>query len=164
MKTTLTSIREFLLSYLEGSEYELMTLEVDSENNLLVEIDHPNGIDVDFCAEVNSKLVEWLDQVGEPDYAVEVGSYSLSAPFKSKLQYNKHLGEDVVVRVVKANEPTNQHGVKFEGQLISVDEDTFSIDAIEKVEVTTPSGKTKRKKENVTHSFRYDEAETLLKF
>lgn len=137
-------LQEWIEEYLKGTDYELVTLNVSSGNDILVEVDRLAGVDVDFCAELNHFLVEKLDDV-EPDYSLEVGSVSLTDPFKTKIQYEKNLGHDVEVLA---------DGKKFHGQLVSVDEDTFSVDVEEKVAV---EGKKRKLTQSVTHTWRYDE-------
>ena len=140
-------IQNWIEEYLKDTDYELITLTVSAQNDILVEVDRLTGVDVDFCAELNRFLVEKLDAV-DPDYSLEVGSVSLTDPFKSKMQYQKNLGHDVEVLV---------DGKKMRGQLVSVDEDTFSVDIEEKVKVENGSGKSKTQKQMVTHTWRYDE-------
>ena len=140
-------IQNWIEEYLKDTDYELITLTVSAQNDILVEVDRLAGVDVDFCAELNRFLVEKLDAV-EPDYSREVGSVSLTDPFKSKMQYQKNLGHDVEVLV---------DGKKMRGQLVSVDEETFSVDIEEKVKVESGSGKSKTQKQMVTHTWRYDE-------
>jgi len=110
-----------------NSGYALQTLEIDKENNILVEIDRLGTVDVDFCAELNRYLV---GKLGDEDYSLEVGSVSLTAPFVSLIQYQKHLGDPVEVLA---------EGKKYHGMLVSIDEETFAVET---------------KKETVT--FRYD--------
>lgn len=137
-------LQTWIEEYLSGTEYELVTLEISPANDILVEVDRLEGVDVDFCAELNRFLVERLDAV-ELDYSLEVGSLSLTAPFKTKMQYQKNLGHDVEVLA---------DGKKYKGQLVSVDEETFSVDVAEKVAV---EGKKRRETQIVTHTWRYDE-------
>ena len=137
-------LQNWINEYLKDTEYELITLNVSAGNDILVEVDRLAGVDVDFCAELNRYLVEKLDTV-EPDYSLEVGSVSLTDPFKTKMQYEKNLGHDVEVLV---------EGKKLRGQLVSVDEETFSVDVEEKVEV---EGKKRKQTQIVTHTWRYDE-------
>ena len=137
-------LQTWIEEYLSGTEYELVTLEISAANDILVEVDRLEGVDVDFCAELNRFLVERLDAV-EPDYSLEVGSLSLTAPFKTKMQYQKNLGHDVEVMA---------DGKKYKGQLVSVDEETFSVDVAEKVAV---EGKKRKETQIVTHTWRYDE-------
>ena len=137
-------LQTWIEEYLSGTEYELVTLEISAANDILVEVDRLEGVDVDFCAELNRFLVERLDAV-EPDYSLEVGSLSLTAPFKTRMQYQKNLGHDVEVMA---------DGKKYKGQLVSVDEETFSVDVAEKVAV---EGKKRRETQIVTYTWRYDE-------
>ena len=139
-----TQLKNWIDEYLKDTDYELVTLTVSAANDILVEVDRLAGVDVDFCAELNRFLVEKLDAV-EPDYSLEVGSVSLTDPFKTKMQYEKNLGHDVEVLV---------DGKKLRGQLVSVDEETFSVDIEEKVAV---EGKKRKETRIVTHTWRYDE-------
>ncbi len=135
-------IQNWIEEYLKDTDYELITLNVSASNDILVEVDRLAGVDVDFCAELNRFLVEKL---GDEDYSLEVGSVSLTDPFKTKMQYEKNLGHDVEVLV---------EGKKLRGQLVSVDEETFSVDIEEKVAV---EGKKRKETQIVTHTWRYDE-------
>lgn len=135
-------LQNWIEEYLKGTDYELVTLTVSAENDILVEVDRLAGVDVDFCAELNRYLVEKL---GDEDYSLEVGSVSLTDPFKTKIQYLKNLGHDVEALV---------DGKKYRGQLVSVDEETFSVDVAEKVAV---EGKKRKELQVVTHTWRYEE-------
>ena len=139
-----TQLQNWINEYLQGTDYELITLNVSAGNDILVEVDRLAGVDVDFCAELNRFLVEKLDAV-EPDYSLEVGSVSLTDPFKTKMQFEKNLGHDVEVLI---------DGKKLRGQLVSVDEETFSVDTVEKVAI---EGKKRKETQIVTHTWRYDE-------
>lgn len=139
-------IRRKIEELIAGTGYELITLVIRPDNTILVEVDRLEGTDVDFCAELNRQLVEYLEAAGEPDYALEVGSVSLVDPFKTKMQYNKHLGHQVEVLAAD--------GKKYRGQLVSVDEETFSVDSEEKVAV---EGKKRKQTQVITHTWRYDE-------
>ena len=137
-------LQNWISEYLKDTDYELVTLTISQANDILVEVDRLAGVDVDFCAELNRYLVEKLDAV-EPDYSLEVGSVSLTDPFKTKMQYEKNLGHDVEVLV---------DGKKLRGQLVSVDEETFSMDVEERVAM---EGKKRKQTQIVTHTWRYDE-------
>ena len=138
------NIQSLVEEYLRGTDYELITLEISAVNEILIEIDRLAGVDVEDCGKLNSWLVEQLDAAGEEDYALEVGSVSLSDPFKTKMQYEKHLGEDVEVLTAE--------GKKVRGQLVSVDEETFSVDVDTTVVV---EGKKRKQHEMVTHTWGY---------
>lgn len=137
-------LKEWIEAYLKDTDYELITLNVSAGNDILVEVDRLAGVDVDFCAELNRYLVEKLDQTPS-DYSLEVGSVSLTDPFKTRMQFEKNLGHDVEALV---------DGKKYRGQLVSVDEETFSVDCEEKVAV---EGKKRKETQIVTHTWRYNE-------
>lgn len=149
MITPEQDIRQKIEQFLSGTGYELITLAIRPDNSILVEVDRLEGTDVDFCASLNHYLVEYLDSVNEPDYALEVGSVSIVDPFKTRMQYNKHLGHDVEVLAAD--------GKKYKGQLVSVDDETFSVDVEEKVSELTESGKKKVRKQIVTRIFQYSD-------
>ena len=88
---TQQDIQNWINEYLNGTDYELITLTISPENEILVEVDRLAGVDVDFCAALNHFLVEKL---GDEDYSLEVGSVSLTDPFKTKMQFEKNLGHD----------------------------------------------------------------------
>lgn len=133
------------LGFPPETDYELITLEMSPENDILVEVDRLEGVDVDFCEKLNRFLVEKLEANTNVDYSLEVGSVSLTDPFKTKMQYEKNLGHDVEVLV---------DGKKVHGQLVSVDEDTFSVDVEERVAV---EGKKRKELQVHTYTWRYDE-------
>ena len=142
-------LQNWIEEYLKDTDYELITLNVSAGNDILVEVDRLAGVDVDFCAELNRFLVEKLDAV-EPDYSLEVGSVSLTDPFKTKMQFEKNLGHDV--EIMTKGEKGEWR--KYKGQLVSVDEETFSVDIEEKVAV---EGKKRKETQIVTHTWRYNE-------
>lgn len=149
-------IQNWVEEYLKDTDYELITLHVSAANDILVEVDRLAGVDVDFCAELNRFLVEKIDGLmakaewPEEDYSLEVGSVSLTDPFKTKMQFEKNLGNDV--EVMAKGEKGEWR--KYKGQLVSVDEETFSVDIEEKVAV---EGKKRKETQIVTHTWRYDE-------
>jgi ribosome maturation factor RimP len=140
-------LQTWIEEYLSGTDYELITLSISATNDILVEVDSLKGVDVDFCEKLNRFLVEKLDTL-PLDYSLEVGSVSLTDPFKTKMQYQKHLGDDVEVLIA-----TDGQSTKYRGQLVSVDEDTFSIDVEEKVAV---EGKKRKELQTKTYTWAYD--------
>jgi ribosome maturation factor RimP len=138
-------VEDLVVEKLQGTGYELITLKISSQNEILVEVDKLDGVDVEFCGELNRYLVEQLDAKGIEDYALEVGSVSLTAPFVTKMQYEKHLNHDVEVLAAD--------GKKYRGTLVSVDEDSFAIDTEVLVAV---EGKKRKQKEIQTLTFAYE--------
>ena len=138
-------IQTLIEEELQTTGYELITLKISAQNEILVEVDKLEGVDVEFCAELNHYLVEQLDAQGIDDYSLEVGSVSITDPFKTKMQYEKHLNHDVEVLAAD--------GKKYRGVLVSVDEATFAVDTEVMVQV---EGKKRKQKEIQTLTFAYD--------
>ena len=46
-------IQNLVEEKLQGTGYELITLKVNAQNEILVEVDKMDGVDVEFCAEIN---------------------------------------------------------------------------------------------------------------
>lgn len=140
-----TKIQSLVEAKLQGTGYELITLKISGQNEILVEVDKLDGVDVDWCAELNRYLVEQLEADGVDDYSLEVGSVSLTAPFVTKMQYQKHQGHDVEV--------LGADGKKYRGVLVSVDEDSFAVETEVMVAV---EGKKRKQKEMQTLTFDYN--------
>ena len=139
------SLLEHLVQeYLKDTDYALITLDINSQNEILIEVDRLQGVDVEFCGALNQYMVEQLDAAGVEDYSLEVGSVSLTDPFKTKMQYEKNIGHDVEV--------LTREGKKLRGQLVSVDEDSFAVDMDTLVAV---EGKKRKQHEMITHTFAY---------
>lgn len=139
------SLQSLVVEKLQGTGYELITLRVSAQNDILIEVDKIDGVDVEFCGALNHYLVEQLDALGDIDYSLEVGSVSLTDPFKTKMQYEKHLNHDVEVLALD--------GKKYRGLLVSVYDDAFSIDTEVMVQV---EGKKRKQKEIQTLTFAYE--------
>lgn len=139
---TQEQVTQWANAFLAPTDYVLQTVQMLPDNNILVEIDRLGSVDVDVCAALNQYLAE---QLGDEDYAIEVGSVSLTAPFQSRLQYEKHLGHNVVFFTTE--------GKKMHGQLVSVDEESFAVDIEQTVAV---EGKKRKLKQTVTLTLPYN--------
>jgi len=144
MNSLATQVEQLVREYLEQTDYQLQTLEVDGDMNILVEVDRVGVVDLDFCAALNTYLVQRLGD--KDDYSLEVGSVSLTAPFKSAIQYHKNLGREIEVL---------SDGRKTRGTLVSVDDTTFSIETEVMVAV---EGKKRRQRQVQTLTYAYDQA------
>lgn len=131
--------------FLADKPYELITVKVSPLNEILVEVDSFEGVDVDFCVEMSHFIQDHLDREVE-DYDLEVGSVSITDPFKTKMQYDKHLGQDVEV--------LTKDGKKLHAVLVNVEGDFFEIETEVLVQV---EGKKKKQKELQTIRFGYDD-------
>ena len=138
-------VQEIVEAYLKNTDCVLVDLRVSHDNNILVELDSYKGVDVDFCADLSRYIQDHLDREVE-DYELEVGSVSITDPFRTKMQYEKNVGHDVEV--------LTKDGRKLHGQLINVDDNAFQVDCEVLVQV---EGKKKKQKELQTLTFGYDD-------
>lgn len=102
----------------------IVEIKVTPDNSITVELDSPEGLDIDTCADITRKIESVFDRDAE-DYSLEVGSAGLTSPFKVRGQYLKNIGNQVEV-LTKA-------GVKLKGTLTAVGDDDFTVSVSKKV-------------------------------
>ncbi len=93
---------------------------------LRIYIDHPDGIDVDNCADVSRQVSAVMD-VEDPisgEYTLEVSSPGLNRPLFSAEQFARYPEHLVDVRLRVAQEGRR----KFRGRLRQVGEDSLTIE------------------------------------
>ena len=140
-----SKIEELVGQWLEGRDYFLVDIAISSDNKIVVEIDHADGVWIDDCVELSRFIEERLDR-DEEDFELEVGSAGLGQPFKVEQQYRNHIGKDV--EVMQAD------GKKLKGMLKAVDGRTFTVSVKEKVKV---EGRKRPELQDVDHQFGMDE-------
>ena len=103
-----------------GTDMFVVDIRVSPANEIVVELDSPEGMDIEACAAVTRKIEEVFDREVE-DYELEVGSAGLTAPFKVRGQYLKNIGNEIEV--------LTRDGRKLRGVLKSVadDSDNFTL-------------------------------------
>ena len=105
------------------ADYFLVDINFGTDDRIVIEIDHADGVWIEDCAELSRFLQERLgDEVG--DYELEVGSAGLGQPFKVAQQYLNHIGDTIEV--------LGLDGKKVQGVLKSVDGTNFTITVQEK--------------------------------
>jgi len=127
--------------WLEGKEYFLVDIQISSDDKIVVEIDHADGVWIEDCVELSKYIEDRLSR-DEEDYELEVGSAGLGQPFKVRQQYENRIGSPVEV--------LDAEGRKVRGVLKSVDGDNFVVTVNEKVKV---EGKKRPVKMDVDHTF-----------
>lgn len=130
---------------LAGTDYYLVDVTVRPGNVIVVEIDHDQAVDIDFCVELSRFIEGRLDRDVE-DFELEVGSAGLSAPFKILRQYQKNVGNEVEVLL--------NSGVKMTGVLAACDADGITL-AVEKL--VKPEGAKRKTTVVEEHSFPYSD-------
>ena len=118
------AVEKAVNEWLEGKDYFLVNLEVSADDRIIVEIDHADGVWIEDCADL-SRYIESPINREEEDYELEVGSAGLGQPFRVLRQYEIHVGEPV--------ETLTKDGHKLQGTLLSVDEEGFEVEVLQKV-------------------------------
>ncbi|MGM9831366.1 MAG: ribosome assembly cofactor RimP [Paludibacteraceae bacterium] len=147
-KETLESL---INAYMEQQEqhYELIDLHISADNGIVVSIDSAEYVDVDFCADLNRYIQEHLDREAE-DYSLEVGSVGLTDPFRTRMQYDKHLGDPVDV--------LTKDGKKLKGTLVNTDDEAFEVETEVLVQ---EEGKKRKTKQLQTLRFAYGDVKSV---
>ena len=140
-----SKVSQIVEEWLEGKDYFLVDVTVSTDDKIVVEIDHAEGVWIDDCVEL-SRFIESKLSRDDEDYELEVGSAGIGQPFKVLKQYQMHIGKDVEVM--------EQSGKKWTGVLIDVTEDNFTIAMMVKVK---PEGAKRPKLEEQHVTFTYDE-------
>lgn len=149
------ALQDFIDSQLADTGYFLVDLKVNPANEIIVEIDHPEGVNIDFCAELTRAIEDTFSR-DEEDYSLEVGSAGITSPLKVLGQYIKNIGGEV--------ELLTADGKKMKGVLDEADADGFTV-AVE-TEVKKPEAK-RPVIESVAHHFAYSDVKwvkPILKF
>lgn len=127
---------------IEGTDVFVVDIKVSPDNNIVVELDSPEGLDIDTCAGITRRIEEVFDRDVE-DYELEVGSAGLTAPFKVRGQYLKNVGNEIEV--------LTSDGRKLRGVLRSVAENgDFTVGVPTKVKA---EGDKRPHIEEVDHTF-----------
>lgn len=118
-------VENLVNQWLEDKDYFLVDIEISSDDRIVVEIDHADGVWIEDCVQLSRFIEEHLNRDDE-DYELEVGSAGLGQPFKVKQQYVNFIGKEVEV--------LDADGKKWKGVLKAVeDNDDFTITVKEKV-------------------------------
>ena len=142
-------VTTFVEEWLQGNDYFLVDIIFGTDDRIVIEIDHADGVWIEDCAELSRFLQEKLgDELG--DYELEVGSAGLGQPFKVAQQYKNHIGDEVEV--------LKQDGLKLKGILKSVDGQQFTITVQEK---QTVEGKKRPVMVDVDKTYSMDEVKSV---
>ena len=134
-------VKSIVEEWLADKSYFLVDVEISSDNKILVEIDHADGVWIEDCVELSRFIEDHLSRDDE-DYELEVGSAGLGPPFKVVQQYVNHVGKEVEV--------LTGEGKKVKGVLKSVDGEKFTVTVSEKVKV---EGKKRPQMQDVDYTY-----------
>jgi ribosome maturation factor RimP len=117
------TIKTLVEEWLQKGDYFLVDIMFGTDDRIVIEIDHADGVWIEDCAELSRFLQEKLgDELG--DYELEVGSAGIGQPFKVEQQYINHIGDEVEV--------LSADGKKMHGVLKEVNGRQFVLTVKEK--------------------------------
>ena len=140
------SILSILEQEKEFEKFFFVSVKVSGDNKITITADTDEGITIDQCGEISSKLEEILDRDQE-DFELEVTSPGLTEPLRVPRQYAKNIGNDVDIVLID--------GQKLEGTLTAADSDGVTIK-----QTITEKVNGKRKKSVVDNTIRFDNIKT----
>lgn len=108
--------------------FELVDVELVKEGAgryLRIYISKEGGVDLNDCEAYHRAIQDKLDAVSY-DF-LEVCSPGIDRPFKRPGDYDKHVGEDVEIRLYRAIDGKKQ----YEGALVGLENDIVTLDAPE---------------------------------
>ena len=141
-------VKTLVEEWLKDNEYFLVDVMQTSDDRIVVEIDHADGVWIEDCADLSRFLQEKLGEELD-DYELEVGSAGLGQPFKVAQQYLNHVGKTVEV--------LTSDGKKVQGTLTKVDGDKFTVTVKEKQRI---EGKKRPEMVDVDKEFSMDEVKS----
>ena len=120
------TVCQIVEEWLEGKDNFLVEVTVSPDDNIVVEIDHAEGVWIEDCVELSRYIESKLNREDE-DYDLEVGSAGIGQPFKVLQQYYIHIGQEVEVMT--------KGGQKLTGILKDADDEKFTVTVQKKVKL-----------------------------
>ena len=118
------AVKQLVDTWLEGKDYFLTDLTISTDDRIVVEIDHKDGVWIEDCVALSRFIEDGLNR-DEEDFELEVGSAGIGQPFKVHKQYEIHQGDTVEVLTAE--------GKKLIGTLADVQPELFTVTVTEKV-------------------------------
>mgnify|MGYP006374055855 FL=1 len=118
------AVKQLVDTWLEGKDYFLTDLTISTDDRIVVEIDHKEGVWIEDCVALSRFIEDGLNR-DEEDFELEVGSAGIGQPFKVHKQYEIHQGDTVEVLTAE--------GKKLIGTLTGVQPESFTVTVTEKV-------------------------------
>lgn len=112
-------IEDIVAGKIEGTDLFLVEVKIDTQNNITVVLDSPEGISIDACVVMSQYIESQLDREQE-DFALEVSSPGVGQPLKVLQQYTKILNGTIEMLLnngLKINgilRDANQEGILVE--------------------------------------------------
>ena len=118
------AVKQLVDTWLEGKDYFLTDLTISTDDRIVVEIDHKDGVWIEDCVALSRFIEDGLNR-DEEDFELEVGSAGIGQPFKVHKQYEIHQGDTVEVLTAE--------GKELIGTFAYVQPESFTVTVTEKV-------------------------------
>ena len=102
-------VQKKLDEMLDATEEFVVSLSISPANDIVIELDSLSGITIERCGAISKGIEAALDRDNE-DFSIEVGSASLSDPFRNERQFAKHQGDPIVVLF---SDGTTRNGIRW---------------------------------------------------
>lgn len=143
-------INQYVEEWINNKPFFLVDLNISSDLRISIEIESVQGnVSIDDCAELSKQIESRLSSL-DLDFALEVSSAGIGQAFKVFRQYQKHLNEEVDVRL--------KNGQKFSGILLSSDEEKFCVSVMRKIK---PEGAKRPKLIEQQESYTHEETASV---
>jgi len=117
-------IIEIVENYLKNSDKYLVSVKLEPNDRVVVEIDGDTPVSIDDCIALTKHIESGFDRDLE-DFELEVGSAGISQPFKVNRQYRNAVGEEVEILL--------KTGKKHSGVLKKADENAVVLTVTKQV-------------------------------
>ena len=111
---------------LETEDVFLVSVRIKPTNNIKVFLDADAGLNIDKCVKINRAMYRIIEEEGwypDGNFSLEVSSPGIDEPLQLNRQYKKNIGRRVEV--------TTYDEAKQEGKLLTVSEETMTIEYME---------------------------------
>lgn len=111
---------------LETEDVFLVSVRIKPTNNIKVFLDADAGLNIDKCVKINRAMYRIIEEEGwypDGNFSLEVSSPGIDEPLQLNRQYKKNIGRRVEV--------TTHDETKQEGKLLTVSEETMTIEYME---------------------------------
>ncbi len=89
-------IEDIVAGKIADTDLFLVDVKIDTQNNITVVLDSPEGISIDACVVMSQYIESQLDRESE-DFALEVSSPGVGQPLKVLQQYTKILNGTIEI-------------------------------------------------------------------
>jgi ribosome maturation factor RimP len=140
------AVGQIIDEWLKGKDYFLVSVDISSDDKIVVEIDHKDGVWIEDCADLSRFIESRLNRGMKKIMSWKSVRRASASLLKYLQQYINNIGEEVEVMTLE--------GKKLTGILKSADAEKFVVSVPTKVKA---DGEKRPKLVNVDETFAYNE-------